>query len=74
MYHKRTTITFLSKLKIECMKSSFCQTFCLLVAISRALTSFWRYPYLDQSNIIVKVFHWHSDPYMDRLCPSQEYT
>jgi hypothetical protein len=33
----------------ECMKSSFCPTFCLQVAISRALASFWRYPYLDQS-------------------------
>jgi hypothetical protein len=30
------------------MKSSFRPTFCLQVAISRALASFWRYSYLDQ--------------------------
>jgi hypothetical protein len=30
------------------MKSSFHPTFCLQVAISRALASSWKYPYLDQ--------------------------
>ena len=38
----------LSIYEFECMRSSFCPTFCLQVAISRALASFWRYPYLDR--------------------------
>jgi hypothetical protein len=37
--------------KFEWMKSSFCLIFFLQVAISRALASFWRYPYLDQSSL-----------------------
>jgi hypothetical protein len=62
----------ISMWKFECMKSSFCPTFCLQVTISRALASFLKYPYLEMSvvNIAVKVFHiWHSDSYMDRLRP-----
>jgi hypothetical protein len=34
--------------KFEYMKSSFCPTFSIQVAISRAFASFWRYPYLDR--------------------------
>jgi hypothetical protein len=32
---------------------SFCPTFCLQVAISRALASFWRYPYLDRLDTFI---------------------
>jgi hypothetical protein len=62
------------------MKSSFCPTFCLQVAI---LLHFSRFGdiliWINRSKTIGKhrsnVFHiWHSDPYMDRLCPSREYT
>ena len=61
------------------MRSSFCPTFCLQVAISRALASFWRYPYLiDCRTYRSKSFPyfiiWHSDPYKDRLRPSREST
>jgi hypothetical protein len=49
----------LSIWKFECMKSSFCPTFCLQVAISRVLASFWRYPYLDQSYVNISTFFLH---------------
>jgi hypothetical protein len=44
----RNPCRLISIWKFECMTSSFCPTFYLQVAISRALASFWRYPYLDR--------------------------
>jgi hypothetical protein len=48
------------------MRSSFCPTFCLQVAISRALASFWRYPYLDvRHDTLRRLVMGGAYPYMD---------
>jgi hypothetical protein len=66
--------------KFECMKSSFCPTFVYMLLFHVHLPCFgdiliWLNHSKTHRTICSKVFHiWHSDPYMDRLRPSREYT
>ena len=66
--------------KFECMKSSFCPTFVYMLLFHVHLPCFgdiliWLNHSKTHCTIRSKVFHiWHSDPYMDRLRPSREYT